>query len=90
MSKEINGAKVAKNIINRYGIDKLTTLIAKFRSGVPGPEIAKDFGVTRQRVNQWKKALGEEHITFIVFPEVDEMVELFSQSEDNFVSRSKL
>jgi hypothetical protein len=69
------GAKVAQNLIATYGREKFLYLINAFATGVKGPEIAEVFGVTRQRVNQWKSKMGQEHVSYIPLPEVAEIIE---------------
>lgn len=72
--KMTTSARVANNIINTYGRDKFLFLVNQFSAGVAGPSIASEFGVTRQRVNQWKRKLGVEHITYVLQPEVEELL----------------
>lgn len=62
--KQSTSEKVARNIIKTYGEEKFRYLINQFSLNTPGPEIATEFGVTRQRVNQWKRKLGVEHVTY--------------------------
>ncbi|MCF6205375.1 MAG: hypothetical protein L3J47_00580 [Sulfurovum sp.] len=65
---------MSDNIIKSYGRDKFLFLINEFSKGTSGAEIARQFSVTRQRVNQWKKALGVESVTFTMFAGVEDRV----------------
>lgn len=67
---KLHPGKVAKNIVKRYGYDKFVLLVNHLQKGSSGPVIAEEFGVTRQRVNQWKKTLGTEHYSYSLDPEV--------------------
>ena len=49
--------RIAKNIIDNYGVDMFKYLVSSLKQGVSGTEIGEEFGVTRQRVSQWRKAL---------------------------------
>lgn len=72
--KMTTSARVANNIIDHYGKEKFLFLINQFSSGASGPSIATEFGVTRQRVNQWKRKLGVEHVTYVLTPEVEALL----------------
>ena len=63
--------RVARNIIKKHGPDKFTRLLDLFREGVSGTDIAAEFGVSRQRVNQWKQKLGTSVETYVVDPAVE-------------------
>ena len=74
-SKDIgSGARVARNIINKHGFDKFMLLINLYKQGVSGAKIAKEFGVTRQRVNQWKQKLGTSTTIFNVSGDVELLI----------------
>jgi len=90
MSKEASANKVAINIVKRYGLDKLESLLEHFKANTPGPTIAEEFGVTRQRVNQWKKKLGVEYTTFVVDSSVEEVVNTYSENKKALFSRVKV
>lgn len=72
--KKPTSQRVAENIISSYGREKFLFLINQFSAGASGPSIATEFNVTRQRVNQWKRKLGVEHITYVLQPEVEHLV----------------
>lgn len=62
--------KVASHIINFYGRFHFKLLISDLQSGVPLSEIARLMGVSRQRVYQWKQALGETENRWKPYPDV--------------------
>lgn len=49
--------------MNEGGLRDLIDLLTK---NTPGPVIAKKYNVSRQRVNQWKNALGYDEKKFIM------------------------
>ncbi len=55
---------VATNIVEEHGRRGLRKLLAMFDSGESGTVIAEQFGVSRQRVHQWKQLLGECHTSY--------------------------
>lgn len=67
---------IAENIISDHGKAGFQTLIEMFRANESGTKIGYVFGVTRQRVNQWKTALGEERVTFVVDPAVEDLLDI--------------
>jgi hypothetical protein len=46
-----------------------------FRRGTSGQLIADEFGVSRQRVHQWKHKLGQPRVIFILKPEIEKILE---------------
>ena len=85
--KKSTSQRVAENIETAYGREKLLYLVNQFAQGTPGPEIAKAFGVTRQRVNQWKRKLGVEHVTYVLDPAVEKIVKGVSNSSSSLSTR---
>lgn len=65
---------VAENFIRTYGKDKFLRLIDMFKHAEPGPKIAHEFDVSRQRVHQWKVQLGEERILYKLNPAVEDLL----------------
>ena len=63
-------SRIAKNITARHGEGGLLRLLDGLRAGESGQSIANDLGVTRERVRQWKLALGQEVRTYMIHPEV--------------------
>ncbi len=62
--------RTARNIAKKHGIEKLVRLIELFQKNTSGEEIAQEYGVTRQRVHQWRHRLGITHFTFVTDPGV--------------------
>lgn len=48
-------------------------MIADFSAQRSGQEMAKELGVTRQRVNQWKEAFGVTVTSYVIHPEVNQL-----------------
>ena len=46
-----------------------------FRAGESGTKIGQVYGVTRQRVSQWKNALGYETVTYTVKSDIADLVD---------------
>jgi hypothetical protein len=67
---------VAENIIAEYGKDGLKKLITMFRSGESGTKIGYVFDVSRQRVHQWKTALGHEQTTYVIHSDIVDLIDL--------------
>lgn len=61
---------VIRNIIKKYGMAKAKSLISALEHLDSGEEIARDYGVSRERVRQWKHALGATVQLYQVHPEV--------------------
>lgn len=51
------------NFEDTYGADGLPRLIRMIREGRTLKSIATTFGVTRQRILQWREAFGEHSVT---------------------------
>lgn len=66
--------KVARNFIKTYGRGKFRRLISLIAEGESGQVIANEFGVSRERVRQWKNIFGEVITTYRVFPEIERML----------------
>ena len=67
--------RVANNFIRRYGADQFRLLLHAFSSGESGQAIADRFGVSRERVRQWKHTFGQVVTLYQVHPEVQRVVE---------------
>lgn len=65
---------VAKNIIRMHGKLAFRKLIELFDTGLSGEKIGELFGVTRQRVCQWKKLLGTAKVSYRVHPDIVDLV----------------
>lgn len=55
---EVDPAVVAQNFVNHYGKGKLKKFIRMLNRGMSGEEIAQEYGVSRERVRQWKNSFG--------------------------------
>lgn len=66
-------ARVVRNFIHKHGKESLRKMIADFNEQRSGQEIAKELGVTRQRVNQWKEAFGVTVTSYVIHPEVTQL-----------------
>jgi hypothetical protein len=63
--EDTEALQVARRVILSYGgVKGFTALRDMLKAGINGPEIAKKFGVTRQRAHQWGKALGTQTCVF--------------------------
>lgn len=71
---------VAESFINHRGRAKFLRLIEMLQASVPGPKIAHEFGVKRQRVHQWKTQLGYEETNFHLHPQVQSMLGTITSS----------
>ena len=67
--------RVARNFVKRYGQDRFRQLIRQLESGESGQTIADEFGVSRERVRQWKNAFGSVFTLYQVHPEVQRVLE---------------
>lgn len=66
--------RVARNFIKSYGRTKFRRLLEALAAAESGQVIADEFGVSRERVRQWKNTFGEVIIHYRVFPEVDRIL----------------
>lgn len=73
--KHADPRTVAGNIIAEHGAPAFKKLIDMFRANESGTKIGFVFEVSRQRVHQWKLALGSETTTYEVHREVSDLVE---------------
>lgn len=66
---DVECAQIARRIITAYGGEaKLRRLVVLMEGGTSCSQIAEEFGVTRQRAQQWQAALGERQTTFSARP----------------------
>lgn len=66
--------RVARNFIRTYGRTRFRRLLESLAAGQSGQAIADEFGVSRERVRQWKNTFGEVITYYRVFPEVDRIL----------------
>ena len=66
--------RVARNFIKSYGRVAFRRLLESLAAGESGQTIANEFGVSRERVRQWKNTFGEVITHYRVYPEVDHIL----------------
>ncbi len=74
MYKSPSPKKTALNLIASRGSDKLVELVSLLKQNKTCAEIAKSFGVSRQRVHQWKQSFGLGNTKYVPKPEIEELV----------------
>jgi hypothetical protein len=67
--------KVARNFVRSYGMENFRALIDALSAGESGQKIADEFGVTRERVRQWKNTFGEVIWHYRLYPEVSRILD---------------
>jgi ABC-type polar amino acid transport system ATPase subunit len=63
--------RVARNFIKSYGRTRFRRLIEALEAGESGQTIANEFGVSRERVRQWKNTFGLVITLYQLHPEVE-------------------
>lgn len=66
--------RVARNFIKTYGRTKFRRLVEALANGESGQVVADEFGVSRERVRQWKNTFGEVITHYRIYPEVDRIL----------------
>ena len=66
--------RVARNFIKSYGRSKFRRLLQALGEGESGQIIADEFGVSRERVRQWKNAFGTVITLYQLHPEVERIL----------------
>ena len=66
--------RVARNFIKSYGRVNFRKLLEALAAGESGQTIANEFGVSRERVRQWKNTFGEVITHYRVYPEIDRIL----------------
>ena len=69
----VDSATVAKNFINQYGKAKFKRFIKLLKEGASGEQIAEEYGVSRERVRQWKNAFGSVVQSYDVNPDISKI-----------------
>lgn len=59
-----NVAAITENFIRTHGRHGLKRFIKLIQQGESGQKIAQEFGVTRERVRQWRNAFGRLTISY--------------------------
>jgi DNA-directed RNA polymerase sigma subunit (sigma70/sigma32) len=66
--------KVARNFIKSYGRSRFRELLQGLAEGKSGQVIADDFGVSRERVRQWKNTFGDMVTIYQLHPEIERIL----------------
>ena len=66
--------KVARNFIKSYGRSRFRELLRGLAEGKSGQVIANDFGVSRERVRQWKNTFGDMVTIYQLHPEIERIL----------------
>jgi uncharacterized protein (DUF433 family) len=66
--------RVARNFVKTYGRARFRRLIEALERGESGQEIANEFGVSRERVRQWKNTFGQVITLYQIHPEVERIL----------------
>ena len=61
--------RVARNFIKSYGRTRFRRLLEALAAAESGQVIANEFGVSRERVRQWKNTFGETITFYRLYPE---------------------
>ena len=69
-----NRERVARNFIKTYGRTRFRRLIEALAASESGQTIAMEFGVSRERVRQWKNTFGQVITLYQLHPEVERIL----------------
>ncbi len=75
--------RVARNFIRTYGRRRFRRLLEALAASESGQAIADEFGVSRERVRQWKNTFGTVITLYQLHPEVERIL-----SEQRPISRA--
>ena len=70
-----NRERVARNFVERYGGDAFQRLLTALSQGESGQDIADDFGVSRERVRQWKNTFGRVVTLYQLHPSIERVLQ---------------
>ena len=70
-----NPRVLAKYLIETHGDASFRKLIEMFKNGESGTKIGVIFGVTRQRVSQWKASLGTEKVFYSAHADIQDLID---------------
>jgi transposase-like protein len=65
-----NRATVAANFVAEYGKPRLKRFLKLLQQNASGQDIAREFGVSRERVRQWKNSFGRVVVRFESFADI--------------------
>jgi hypothetical protein len=66
--------RVARNFIKTYGRARFRRLLEALGRAESGQVVAEEFGVSRERVRQWKNTFGTVITMYQVHPEVERLL----------------
>lgn len=66
--------RVARNFIRTYGRTRFRRLLDALGTTESGQAIADEFGVSRERVRQWKNTFGEVLTYYRLHPEIERIL----------------
>ncbi|MBM4391613.1 MAG: hypothetical protein FJ090_10870 [Deltaproteobacteria bacterium] len=66
--------RVARNFIKSYGRTKFRRLLEALANAESGQTLADEFGVSRERIRQWKNTFGTVITVYQVHPEVERLL----------------
>lgn len=66
---------MARNFVQRYGAEKFEFLVTSLSDGTSGQTIADEFGVSRERVRQWKNAFVQVITLYQIYPEIQRVMD---------------
>lgn len=66
--------RVARNFIKTYGRAKFRRLLEALARAESGQAVADEFGVSRERVRQWKNTFGTVITMYQVHPEIERLL----------------
>ena len=68
-----HAGRVARNILDHHGRSGLTKLVSMLERQVSHREIARVFGVSKQRVSQWATSLGFTFKIYQLHPDIEKI-----------------
>ncbi len=66
--------RVARNFVKSYGRTRFRRLLEALANAESGQALADEFGVSRERIRQWKNTFGTVITVYQVHPEVERLL----------------
>ena len=66
--------RVARNFVKSYGRTRFRRLLEALANAESGQALAEEFGVSRERIRQWKNTFGTVITVYQVHPEVERLL----------------
>ncbi len=66
--------RVARNFVKTYGRTRFRRLLEALGQSESGQTLAEEFGVSRERIRQWKNTFGTVITVYQVHPEVERLL----------------